>query len=229
MAVAIISPHLDDAALSCWHLIEQPDSSVVTVFAGVPEPGTTTSWDRMCGEPDSVALMQSRVVENAQALSSTGTKIVNLPYLDCQYQSDARDIEDIAASVLAVTCDGVELFLPIGVGRSGKQHTDHLSVMRLAKSLMDRGRVVSFYADIPYALSLTRLSRWPTKLSVGLIEQALGIKLELSVHELSPEQRTRKKTALKAYKTQFGLINILNLGALSRKATYRYEVTFKQI
>ncbi len=45
MVAAILSPHLDDAVLSCWHLLEQPgELIVINVFAGVPEDGGRLAW-----------------------------------------------------------------------------------------------------------------------------------------------------------------------------------------
>lgn len=35
--IVIVSPHPDDAVLSCWHLLDDPGQvSVINVFAGVP-------------------------------------------------------------------------------------------------------------------------------------------------------------------------------------------------
>src|SRR5436853_287558 len=46
-----ISPHLDDAVLSCGQLLAaRPGSVVITVFAGMPRDGSQqTDWDRRCG------------------------------------------------------------------------------------------------------------------------------------------------------------------------------------
>jgi hypothetical protein len=44
--IAILSPHPDDAVLSCWHLLSDPgEARVINVFAGIPPPGRTGWWD----------------------------------------------------------------------------------------------------------------------------------------------------------------------------------------
>src|SRR6266704_1538934 len=51
----ILSPHLDDAALSCWSVLtDQTPVTVVNVFAGVPpEECPMAWWDRMTGAESS--------------------------------------------------------------------------------------------------------------------------------------------------------------------------------
>ena len=46
----ILSPHFDDAVLSCWHLLASAgEVLVVNVFAGEPPAGTLGWWDRARG------------------------------------------------------------------------------------------------------------------------------------------------------------------------------------
>src|ERR1700732_2299673 len=50
--LTVISPHLDDAVLSCAQvLLAHPGSTVVTVFAGRPPDGRWSSWDKACFRP----------------------------------------------------------------------------------------------------------------------------------------------------------------------------------
>src|SRR3954468_1605952 len=51
-ATTILSPHLDDAVLSCWHVLTGPgEVAVVNVFAGVPPAGAPVGWwDRLSGD-----------------------------------------------------------------------------------------------------------------------------------------------------------------------------------
>jgi hypothetical protein len=60
----VVSPHLDDAVLSCgrW-LAAHPGTLVVTVFAGVPSNGNRlTDWDARCGfsNPTARGIAQAR-------------------------------------------------------------------------------------------------------------------------------------------------------------------------
>ena len=70
----ILSPHLDDAVLSCWHLLSGPgDVSVINVFAGSPPPGSGASWwDRLSGATDSAARMAERLAEDREAFAIAG-------------------------------------------------------------------------------------------------------------------------------------------------------------
>src|SRR5690349_8735562 len=66
MAVAILSPHLDDAVLSCWHVLTQPGVVVVVnVFAGVPASLDGPAWwDRYTGATDSLERVRERIDED---------------------------------------------------------------------------------------------------------------------------------------------------------------------
>ena len=49
----ILSPHFDDAVLSCWHLLASAgEVLVVNVFAGEPPAGTLGWWDELAGASD---------------------------------------------------------------------------------------------------------------------------------------------------------------------------------
>jgi pimeloyl-ACP methyl ester carboxylesterase len=57
----ILSPHFDDAVLSCWHLLASAgEVLVVNVFAGEPPAGTLGWWDELAGASDSAAAVRQR-------------------------------------------------------------------------------------------------------------------------------------------------------------------------
>lgn len=225
--INIVSPHLDDATLSCWNLIEQYDSRVITVFSGIPSSKTRTAWDLLSGQLDSARLMEERHAENELALAETGTEIVNLPHLDGQYiDLENRDLRKIVTDILGASSDGSEVYLPLALGSKLRKHPDHIAVHALAGLLRAEGKQVSFYADIPYALPLLRLGRFPQNLSEDRVNSVLGERFETIVHELTSEQQKRKRAAVQAYRSQYIPVNLLAAGALSRSATYRKEVTF---
>src|SRR5580765_515812 len=52
--VVVLSPHLDDAVLSCWSVLRGPEPvQAVNVFAAPPRTGFVTRYDRICGAHDS--------------------------------------------------------------------------------------------------------------------------------------------------------------------------------
>ena len=59
-ALVLLSPHLDDAVLSCWHVLSSSaDVVVLNVFTAIPPAGTQTPrWDRVTGSDDSADRMR---------------------------------------------------------------------------------------------------------------------------------------------------------------------------
>jgi LmbE family N-acetylglucosaminyl deacetylase len=228
MTTEVLSPHFDDAVLSCWNLVDQSEQvSVVTVFGGIPAAGTSTVWDRRCGQPDSEAMMRDRIHENEVALSDTNAQVVNLPHLDGQYISEERDVERITQSILEVADQDSIIYAPIAIAGMRK-HPDHLVVQQAAQQMLEEGRDVAFYADLPYAIPLLVGERnWPARKSTTRLGRSIGVKLEAEIVELSPEQQADKEEALKDYASQFNPLRAIRRGLLSKKYFYRYEMLFR--
>ncbi len=111
--VVVVSPHLDDAVLSCAGLIAgAPATTVVTVFAGYPPvrdattpaeflPGTTF-WDQASGFAAGDDVVGLRRAEDRAALAHLGALPHWLDFLDSQYVVDPDESAqpaDIAAGV----------------------------------------------------------------------------------------------------------------------------------
>ncbi|MCV5262168.1 PIG-L family deacetylase, partial [Escherichia coli] len=70
MRYLVISPHLDDGVFGCGQLLAaHPGSTVLTVFAGVPEAAPAPEWDRRCGFTSAQAAMAARREEDRRALT----------------------------------------------------------------------------------------------------------------------------------------------------------------
>jgi len=87
MPVAILSPHHDDAVLSCWHVLSGPgEVLVINVFAGIPGPqGGDRAWDRGAGVSDSAAALDGHpshvaVPDAARALEHPLALYADLPH-----------------------------------------------------------------------------------------------------------------------------------------------------
>lgn len=222
-SVNVLSPHLDDAALACWHQIEQPDTQVITLFAGIPATNKQYWWDRLCGLGNAQEAMAIRRAENQAALAGTGASITDLDYLDRQYTSEPRNLSRIADSVESVSDPGSAYLAPTGVGTWGRTHPDHTTARKVGQELQRRGRAVRFYVEIPRALPVYKLDGWLERLDTHAVETALGQSVSLETHKLSPAQQARKRAAVKAYRSQFRAVNALALGALSRRGAYTAE------
>lgn len=173
-----LSPHLDDAVLSCGGTIHAQTRRnervlVVTLFAGSPPnrdltPFTRELWERWGGADDPVA---ARRAEDLAALDALHAEALHLPYLDCVYRqhpatgealyptvehifAEVHPAEEALADTLYEALLGV---LPShGEWRvysplAAGHHVDHQLARRLAMRLQADGAEVAFYEDWPYA------------------------------------------------------------------------------
>ena len=148
MSAVVVSPHLDDAVLSCWSLLGEPTAAstgtvtVVSVCAGVPRAGMLGAWDVRGGAACSRERMLERRAEEQAALSTTAARLVLLDLLDAQYEASGEDV----AGALGPELEAARwVFVPAGIGA----HPDHLRVRAAVLALRPDAIL---YADIPYAL-----------------------------------------------------------------------------
>jgi LmbE family N-acetylglucosaminyl deacetylase len=238
MATVILSPHLDDAVLSCWHLLEESgEVAVVNVFAGVPERIRTPAWwDRLTGATDSRQRMRERIEEDRKALALAERTPVNLDFLDGQYRGVNEQAEPLTARIRAPLQDGAHIYAPAGIG----DHPDHGLVRAAALELHRAGFTVSLYADLPHAIR----HGWPawvtgtappssSEPAAALWDAALGgfgsalEALKPIVHELDAEVRARKLAAVRTYRTQLAGLAELAGRPLADRETLGYEVVWK--
>jgi len=172
--VIFLSPHLDDAALSCGGLIARliPDGAevlVITVFAGFParrEPSALAAQlHARWGDPaDPVVLRRN---EDKKAMELLGADWLHLRYPEAVYRfeepsflylrsrdlfgsphpSDSAVVAQIAESVMEICHPGqTEIHAPLAIGN----HVDHQLVRNAAFILLRRSFRVTFYEDYPY-------------------------------------------------------------------------------
>jgi LmbE family N-acetylglucosaminyl deacetylase len=222
--VLILSPHLDDAMLSCWHLLTGPDEvSVINVFAGVPEAGFAAWWDRLTGATDSAGRMRERRAEDDEAFERVAASSEQLDLLDEQYRRNGLPIA-LTEALAGPARDADVVYAPANLFPI----EDHGLVLSAALALRDDVRL---YADFPHA-ALFGLPEWVTgehnTLDVGaawesrLAETGLDPgSLRPQVHALDEDEFTDKLAALRCYRTQ--------LPAIEREAPLerlRSEVTW---
>lgn len=83
----VLSPHPDDAVLSCWRLLTAADDvHVINVFTAAPDASRVAWWDRLTGAVDGAERMRERLIEDQQALARAGRSAVNLGLLDGQHR-----------------------------------------------------------------------------------------------------------------------------------------------
>lgn len=176
MRYLIISPHLDDAVLSCGEFMKKVIMNhhcltIVTVFTGSPDPELLSSpakeFHQMCGlGVDAVAV---RKREDERAMCLFRTDFFHLGFLEALYRMDnsggwiypsldalyQQGLEKESDTIIALK-GKLELFIgqadrvfvPFGLGN----HIDHRIVRRAAEELMGQkaGNKLFLYEDIPY-------------------------------------------------------------------------------
>lgn len=225
-ASVILSPHFDDAVFNCWQAINQPGAVVVTVFAGQPADGQTTLWDRICGTPHSRQMMRRRQQENRQALNPTGAELINLKFLDAQYDRLKPTVEQIVEAILKAVAEPASFLVPLA-GSHLYRHADHVLVRQVGLALLSRGYTVSFYADAPYMTLPTELSRKAAEALAARASQLVGRPLKAELVRLSQDQLAAKRAAMAKYASQARMTNFTSLGGLSRVAKTAYELKLK--
>lgn len=144
MSYLIVSPHLDDAVLSCGQLMAaHPGCTVLTVFAGYHRTGSeiVTDYDTQSGWPNADAAIMGRRLEDKRACTVLDAETVHLDGLDQQYghrfpDTDLRDILD---------AERKRVVFPFGIG-----HEDHVAVSRFCmRWAAAAGRDTLVYEELP--------------------------------------------------------------------------------
>ena len=245
----IISPHLDDAALSAFSVLNvdnRESISVVNVFTGKPSITAVTEVDAVTGAMSSQRLMELRLEEDAEALS--GAKTYHLDLLDNQYRSInlrnyeiADDVEQELTEKIAYglerlqisLADYSDIFIPRGIGG----HPDHLIVRNAVLSLCKQhlhGKI-RFYADMPYAIRYG----WPNwilgtekdpfldvdafwKMSTN--KSNLDFENYFKIISFSAEDIKKKREMIKKYKTQYSSLTCGTIDIFKEDRNLQYEV-----
>jgi LmbE family N-acetylglucosaminyl deacetylase len=238
MTVVILSPHLDDAALSCWHLLTAPgEVLVINVFAGVPASLDGPAWwDRYTGATDSAQRVRERLQEDRRALALAGRTAVHLDLLDEQYRESGQPLGPLTAQIERLLPSGAGVYAPAAMAL----HADHALVRAAALELRARGFAVSLYADLPHA-TVHGWPGWvtgshsatPQDLAGAMWDRALAgttippEEMAPTVHVLGAKAHSLKLEAVHTYATQLqGLVEFAGR-PLTDRETLGYEVVWK--
>jgi LmbE family N-acetylglucosaminyl deacetylase len=222
-----LSPHLDDAALSCGGTIHQRSANgdqvqVLTLFAGEfrsPEisPFALLQHEYWGNPPQPMLLRRS---EDSAAMALLGAEAQHLDYLDAVYRADqegawlytqeqdlwkdahpsdpvAQDGAKTLAAQLASLLPAKEQSI-IHAPLGAGRHVDHQIVHVAARQLLALGYRVTFYEDYPYA---ERPGATEAAIATAGAE---GWRVE--VIPLSPADLSAKVSALGYYRTQMAIL-----------------------
>jgi LmbE family N-acetylglucosaminyl deacetylase len=195
----VLSPHFDDAVLSCGELIgSRPGTEVATVCSGIPGPGVTASpeWDAPttgCSLADQAA--RCRTEEDRRALSILNATQRGLGLVDELYRlpEDRHDTWRAGTVALEALLDELRprtLVFPIGLGAQGSDH-DLAREIALAALVSRQWCYGVAYAELPY------LFRNPERLPIRL--PLLGTTQPITGPTLSG---STKGDAVRCYATQ---------------------------
>lgn len=213
-SLVVISPHLDDAVFSCGNLIAaRHQTTVITVFAGIPEPDMPApEWDRRAGFSSAAAAVTARRAEDQRALRRLDATPLWLEFFDSQY-GIATSKEGLATHLHEVLTGfaGATIAAPLGLF-----HSDHWLVQQAALGLWHQTSSRwpwLFYEDALYR----RLS--------GLLQERLaawrddGIRARpINLHQ--PQLAATKADAVRAYGSQLALLGHDKLADLDAPERY---------
>jgi LmbE family N-acetylglucosaminyl deacetylase len=227
-SVAILSPHLDDAVFSCWHVLASSrDVVVINVFTGIPPPRSETpAWDRITGAHDPAERMRARLQEDKAALALVDRRAENLDFLESQYRGD--DVPQIGDVIRKVLPDDVHLLAPAGIGG----HSDHELVRDAALALGEQGRDLALYTDLPYATEFG----WPAWMTGAAADPFRDVDAfwarfvpdgyEPRPVELDEELQSAKVKAMRVYRSQFAALEGDSLQRLTHPDLVRFELVW---
>ncbi len=205
-----LSPHFDDAVLSCGGLIWEysqagKEVEIWTIMAGNPPPGPISDFavenHMLWGIVDAEETLRMRRLEDKQAAKIVGARTVHFKFPDCIYRRSKAggylytqtvmtpplpEDEPLAGKIWAALEEKVNkediLVSPLALGG----HVDHILVRQAAEELNN----LYFYADIPYVLN-----------APGTLEEAIPI-MEGCHFEVSDAGMKAWLEGVKAYKSQ---------------------------
>ncbi len=230
--IAVVSPHLDDAVLSCArHLEAHPGSHLVTVFAGGPKNvGRISDWDRAAGFTEGDDVMAARRTEDHSAASLLSATTCHLDYWDGQYRSsefdyegpdaDAELIEVIAAELTIVVARlDVQVWLtPLGIFHSDHQLTA-AACRRVARSRADKNWVI--YEELPYWVEFpdSRQAAW-----LAAKDGEVRCGAEISVKRRS-RRTSRKEELVGQYRSQVMALGHRRVKTVVNSTERYHEIT----
>jgi LmbE family N-acetylglucosaminyl deacetylase len=210
-----LSPHFDDAVLSCGGLIWKQTQKGVpveiwTICAGDAPPGPLSRLARDChlqwGIESAKGLVAARRAENNVAASLVGAEIVDFSIPDCIYRRSLTgealypeevfvpihpselDLDaDIAAALTSELLPGDRIVSPLAIGG----HPDH-TLTRTAAELLNLP--ILYYADLPYLINHPE----------SLVPATTG--LEDTIHPISKRGLSIWQKSIAAYTSQIRLL-----------------------
>jgi LmbE family N-acetylglucosaminyl deacetylase len=225
--VVVLSPHLDDAALSVGATIAASaaagaDVHVITVFANDPAAaGPASAWDAACGFGTAGEAAAARRIEDADACAILGADAHWLPFADRDHVAPA-DGDRVWAAVAELAA-GADVVLAPGWPL---HHADHAWLARAVATRPALAPRRALYVEQPYSvdaplLALARKRPGPLSPVPALAEglEGLGLRPRWRTFRPRAAELRAKHRAIAAYRSQ-----LHELGPLVRARIGTYEL-----
>ena len=225
MTDVVVSPHLDDAVLSCTGRLLDGDVMVVTICAGLPAAGSALSdWDIASGATDARGRAIERIAEDDAALASLGVPTRRLDELGQHYRGAPYDVDRVAEQLVPLLTGADAVWVAAGMGGHGAHIGTRDATLRAAVAAGVRR--VLLYADLPYAFSFD----WPDSVDGLLVELArVGVdpsRLVAQPRRLTALERDRKRAALACYRSQHHVLNVDPTGRFDNAGGDEWELAW---
>ncbi|GAA0802235.1 PIG-L family deacetylase [Spirilliplanes yamanashiensis] len=194
----LLSPHLDDVALSCFGALA--GGVAATVFTASPaRPGVLSAWDADCGASSSRDLMAARRAEDEAAAALAGATARHLGFAEQHHRDEPLDVAALTAGLADLTAGAAEVWVPAAV----YGNPDHATVRSAAFAALARAAVPSvwLYAEYPYHVYLTRSGE---DLASWFARRVPSADPEPVVRTLTGGELARKRAAVSCYASQLG-------------------------
>jgi LmbE family N-acetylglucosaminyl deacetylase len=228
-----LSPHLDDAALSCGGTIARYAAGyqpVLVVNICTRAPAAAGPFSAFAEENhqrwglDPAEAVTRRLAEDLMALEILGADSCQLDLFDAIYRMPERynsnatlfgalvDDDTLLASLVGPLADLAArfpeaiIYAPLGVGN----HVDHQATYVAALALRASGATLAFYEDFPYVAAPGALDERLSQVGGG--EMFLQSTIDIDAY------LTRKVSAIEAYASQVGSL-FGNATALAERVT----------
>ena len=180
----VVSPHLDDAVLSCGQfLAAHPGTTVATVFAGIPAgyPAEPSDWSVLCGFDPGDDVQAARRAEDAAALGSLAAEPVWLDFLESMFLAEGESVgaDEVAGALGALVEAREPTIVLVPMGLANPEHvTTHDAAMAVRDRCLAEGRPVTWacYQDVAYhhipgqlawrVAKMFRAGCWPTPVAM---------------------------------------------------------------
>lgn len=201
--LVVVSPHYDDAVLSCGQLIEGHHTPIIlTVFTGAPKEEVSTEYDKHCGFESSSDALPARRTENERACRILGAAPIDLGLIDNQYGgSPQEEVEDTLLQSLRERYRGsggeIEVVAPLAT-----RHPDHQKVMNAAVDVCTKaGWPLWLYEELPHRVL------WPEEVAQSAVRLSQEKNRNLMLQFIGDGPIEMKRAAVACYRSQLWALN----------------------